>query len=416
MRVSSLIVSRVEQHIIRPNSRYYPMLDDFCFKSKNLYNHAMYIVRQEFILSNIWLRYRDLDKLLKLDTEYPDYRNMPTAQSAQQLLKLVDNTWKSFFKSIKDWSKNKNKYLGKPKLPKYLKKSNRTLLILTNQNVRLVDNILQFPKIFNGFALNPKCIYKDNFKSIQQVRFIPKSNHIVVEVVYNVELSDNKKIDNGRYLSIDIGVDNLATVTNNFGAQPFIINGKGLKSVNKYYNKQISHYREIAKRMNDLYHTHRMDYFTVKRNFKINDYLHKASRYIVHYANSNNVSAIVIGKNDGWKQKSTMSKNINQTFVQIPFARLIQMISYKAEECGISVITTEESYTSGTSFLDHEIPAKGFYNKKRRVYRGLFRSNSDQLINADVNGSLQIMKKVFPNAFANGIEGVVLHPVKVNCG
>jgi putative transposase len=109
-----------------------------------------------------------------------------------------------------------------------------------------------------------------------------------------------------------------------------------------------------------------------------------------------------------------MNKKVNQTFVQIPFTRLIQMITYKAEECGISVITTEESYTSGTSFLDHELPVREFYNKKRRIHRGLFRSNSGHLINADVNGSLQIMKKVFPNAFANGIEGVALQPVVVN--
>ena len=288
------------------------------------------------------------------------------------------------------------------------------ILILTNQDVRLMDNLLKFPKIFNGFNISPQCIYKNNFKSIQQVRFIPKSNHIVVEVVYNVEISDDKRVDNGRYLSIDIGVDNLATVTNNFGKQPFIINGKGLKSINKFYNKKVSHYQEIAKRMNNVYRTHRMDYFTVKRNFKINDYLHKASRYIVNYANSNNVSVIVIGKNDGWKQKSTMNKKVNQTFVQIPFTRLIQMITYKAEECDISVITTEESYTSGTSFLDQEAPTKESYDNHRRIHRGLFRSNTGKLINSDVNGSLQIMKKVFPNAFVNGIEGVVLHPVKVN--
>jgi len=409
-----MIIQRVEQHIIKKSNRYYPMLDNFCFKSKNLYNHAMYIVRQEFISSGKWFRYQDLDKLLKLDSDYPDYRNMPTAHAAQQLLKIVDNVWKSFFRSIKDWSKHRDKYLGKPNLPKYLKKSSRTLLILTNQNVKVSENILQFPKIFNGFTLNTQCIHKDNFRSIQQVRFVPKSQCIIAEVVYNIEISDDKRVDNGRYLSIDIGIDNLATVTNNFGEQPFIINGKGLKSINKFYNKKVSHYQEIAKRMNDIYCTHRMNYFTVKRNFKINDYLHKASRYIVNYANSNDVSVIVIGKNDGWKQKSTMSKNINQTFVQIPFTRLIQMIFYKAEECGISVITTEESYTSGTSFLEQELPIKEFYNKKRRIYRGLFRTTSNQLINADVNGSLQIMKKVFPNAFANGIEGVVLHPVKVN--
>ena len=416
MRVSSLIVSRVEQHIIKSNNSYYTILDDFCFKSKNLYNHAMYIVRQEFISSNIWLRSQDLDKLLKLNTEYPDYKNMPTAQSAQQTLRLLDKNWKSFFKSIKDWAKHKDKYLGKPKLPKYLKKSSRAILILTNQNVRLVDNVLQFPKTFNGFTLNPECIYKDNFKSIQQVRFLPKSNHIVAEVVYNVEIPDDMKVDNGRYLSIDIGIDNLATVTNNFGKQPFIINGKGLKSINQYYNKSLAHYKSITKMLNKQDYSNKQNKLTIKRNAKITDYLHKTSRFIVNYAKQHSVSVIVIGHNKDWKQCSVLSKQVNQHFVQIPFNTLISQIKYKAEEFGIKVVLVEESYTSGTSFLDNELPVKENYNRNRRKYRGIFKSNNGILINADVNGAFQILKKVFPNAYADGIEAVVFQPVKVNCG
>ena len=390
------------------------MIDEFCFQAKNLYNHANYLVRQAFCEEDKWIRYTDLDKLLKSDIEYPDYKNMPTAQSAQQTLRLLDKNWASFFKSIKDWSKHKDKYLGRPKLPKYKAKDGRVILILTNQNVKIKDNTLWFPKSFNGFTHKVVCVNKCNFKSFQQVRFISKYNYIVMEVVYNVEISDDKKADNNRYLSIDIGIDNLATVTNNFGEHPFIINGKGLKSINKFYNKKVSHYQKIAKRMNDVYHTHQMDYFTVKRNFKINDYLHKASRYIVNYAKSNDVSVIVIGKNDGWKQGAKMNKKVNQTFVQIPFAKLIQMITYKAEEVSISVIPTEESYTSGTSFLDNETPTKEYYNKSRRVHRGLFKCNNGNLVNADVNGSLQILKKVFPKAYTDGIEAVALQPVVVN--
>lgn len=409
-----MIIPRVEQHIIKKSNRYYPMLDDFCFKSKNLYNHAMYIVRKEFISSGKWVRYQDLDRLLKLDSDYPDYRNMPTAHAAQQLLKIVDNTWKSFFKSIKDWSKNKNKYLGKPKLPKYLKKSSRTLLILTNQNVRLVDDILQFPKVFNGFSLNSQCVHKDNFRSIQQVRFIPKSQYIIAEVVYNVEIPDTTMPDNGRYMSIDLGVDNLATITYNFNENPVIINGKGLKSINRYYNKYLAHYQRIAQIHNSLYRTNRLDRLTLKRNRKVSDGIHKISRYIINEATRRDVSTIIIGYNERWKQSSKMSKVVNQKFIQIPFAQLIQRVEYKAQEKGIRIIRVEESYTSGTSFLDHEVPVKEFYNKSRRIYRGLFKSNTGKLINSDVNGSLQIMKKVFPNAFSNGIEDVMLHPVKVN--
>jgi putative transposase len=135
---------------------------------------------------------------------------------------------------------------------------------------------------------------------------------------------------------------------------------------------------------------------------------------IVNYAKDHDVSVIVIGNNKEWKQNSKLSKKVNQTFVQIPFARLIEMITYKAQELGISVKVIEESYTSGTSFLDNELPIKENYNKSRRIHRGLFKSNSGVLINSDVNGSFQIMKKVFPNAYANGIEGVALHPIVVN--
>ena len=215
-------------------------------------------------------------------------------------------------------------------------------------------------------------------------------------------------------MSVDIGVDNLATVVNNIGLQPVIINGKGLKSINKYYNKQISYYREIAKRMNGRDYTNKMYSLTMKRNCKINDYMHKASKYLIEYAKANNFNTIVIGNNKGWKQKSAMSKKVNQTFVGIPHMKFIEMVQYKAENVGINVILTEESYTSGTSFLDNEKPIKANYNKQRRIHRGLFISNKGIKINADVNGAYQIMKKVFPNAYSNGVKGVVLHPIRVS--
>ena len=408
-----MIIQRVEKHKIKQSNTYYPLIDSFCFNAKNLYNHANYLIRQEFVSNGNWLRYADLDKTLKADTEYPDYKNMPTAQSAQQLLRLLDKNWKSFFKSIKDWTKNKDKYLGRPKLPKYKDKNSRYVLILTNQNVKLKDGILQFPKVFNGFTIKPLFINKENYVSFQQVRFIPKANHIELEVIYNVEIPEIIGINN-RYYSIDIGLDNLATVTNNFGEQPFIINGKGLKSENKYYKKLLAHYKSIAMRMNKKHSTKRIQSITEKRNQIVDNYLHQASRYIVDKACKDDVSVVVIGNNKGWKQKSEMNKRVNQSFIQIPYNRLIEMIQYKAEEYGISVVLTEESYTSGTSFLDNEEPIKSNYRKERRVHRGLFQSNTGKLINADVNGSLQILKKVFPNAFSNGIEVVALQPFVVN--
>lgn len=407
-----LIQTRVEKHIIKSSNAFFSMLIDFCHKSKNLYNHANYLVRQAFTSqdNSKWIRYTELDKLLKADEEYPDYKEMPTAQSAQQILRLLDSNWKAFFASIKDWSKNKDKYLGKPKLPKYLKKNGNFPVILTNQNCKLRNGSLYFPKAFKGFTLTPKFIKKENFASFQQIRIIPKRNRIIAELVYNTNVPE-KKSDNQRYIGIDIGVDNLATVCNNTGEKAFIINGKPLKSVNQYYNKKISHYREIAKRMNNSDYSKRMDRLTEKRNAKIDDYLHKASRYIIDYCLKYDIGTITIGKNKEWKQNVNLSKRINQHFVQIPFARLIEMIEYKAEEYGIAVVTTEESYTSGTSFIDNEEPVKENYNKSRRVHRGLFVSNSGITINADLNGAYQILKKVVPIKWDRGC---VLHPFVVN--
>lgn len=409
-----MIVQRVEKHIIKQNNSYYPMFCDFTHKSKNLYNHANFLVRNEFTKNDKWLRYNDLDKILKADLEFDDYRQMPTAKSAQQILRLLDKNWQSFFKAIKDWSKNKDKYLGRPKLPKYKPKDGKQILILTNQDVKLKEGLLYFPKSFKGFTVKPKFVEKENFVSFQQVRVIPQYKSFVLELVYNIEIPDTTLSDNGRYLSVDIGLDNLATVVNNKGLKPFVINGKGLKSINKYYNKQVSHYREVAKRMNNRDYTNRMDSLTRKRNHKIDDYMHKASKYLIEYALENSFNTIVIGNNKEWKQKSSMSKRVNQSFVGIPHMKFIQMMQYKAQTVGIKVILTEESYTSGTSFLDNEAPIKANYNKSRRVHRGLFVSDKGIKINADVNGAYQIMRKVFPKVNSDGIEGVALHPIRVS--
>ena len=409
-----MIIQRVEKHLIKQNNSYYPMFCDFAHKSKNLYNHANFLVRNEFTKNKKWLRYGELDKILKADLKFDDYRQMPTAQSAQQILKLLDKNWQSFFKAIKDWSKNKDKYLGRPKLPKYKPKDGKQILVLTNQNVKLKEGLLYFPKSFKGFKVKPKFVEKEDFVSFQQVRLIPQYKSFVLELVYNIEIPDTTLSDNGRYLSVDIGLDNLATVVNNVGLKPFVINGKGLKSINKYYNKQVSHYREVAKRMNNKDYTNRMDSLTRKRNHKIDDYMHKASKFLIDYTLENNFNTIVIGNNKEWKQKSSMSKKVNQSFVGIPHMKFIQMVQYKAQNVGLNVILTEESYTSGTSFLDNETPIKENYNKARRIHRGLFVSNQGIKINADVNGAYQIMRKVFPKVNSDGIEGVALHPIRVS--
>lgn len=454
-----MIVQRVEKHIIKENHEYYKMLDEFCFKSKNLYNFANYQVRQCFIIcskladneklneeqeefiNNLNIKVDEYNlkrldkysedikngktvkepKLLKhfgVDNKFIgynfndflckglDYSSMPIAGASQQCLKLLEKNWKSFFEAIKDWSKHKDKYTGRPKLPKYKKKDGREVLILTNIQAKLKDGYIQFPKSFNGLVIKTKV------NNLQQVRILPRNKHLVIEIIYNLEVSETKQ-DNSRYIGIDIGLDNLATLTNNCGINPVIISGRKLKSINKYYNKQISHYREIAKRMNNLDYTNRMNKLTIKRNNMITDLIHKASKSIINYALSCDANTIVIGNNKDWKRESSVSKKVNQSFVGIPHQILINQIIYKAENVGIKTIITEESYTSGTSFIDNELPIKQNYNKARRIYRGLFKSNNGRLINADVNGSFQIIKKVFPNVFNYGIEDCGYNPVRV---
>lgn len=403
-----MVATRIEKHSIKPNHPYYAMLDEFCFKSKNLYNFANYHIRKSFVKDGgVYLSHFDMDKLLKTDGMNQDYRSMPSAQAAQQCLRLLDRNWRSFFALAKSYAKDKDRYSGRPSLPSYLDKNGRNVLILPVNSARLKpDGNIYFPATFNGFTLKTKVA------DLQQVRFVPRKGYIKVEVVYRVEVPDTLE-DNNRILGIDIGVDNLATVSNNFGEQPVIINGKPVKSVNQYYNKQMAKHKSVSKQMNDKYWTGKMTKLTIKRNNMIEDKLHKASKSIIDYALSCEANTIIIGNNKGWKNRSKMSKKVNQNFVGVPHSRLIQMIQYKAENVGINVLLTEESYTSGTSFLDSEMPVKANYNKSRRKHRGLFVSNEGKKINADVNGSLQIIKKVLPNAFSNGIEGVGLHPIRV---
>lgn len=401
-------VNRVEQHIIHKTHGAFSIIDKLSFKSKNIYNYANYVVRQEFIRNNKWIRYNELANMIKNSEPYRDLGS----NVGQQTLKVLDKNWKSFFVGIRGWSKNKNKYKGRPKLPNYKdKEKGRFPLIIDNIKFTIVDEYLRFSwkplkELNNTFRTNVK-------GKLLQVRFIPKSNNYIMEIVYEVDTPEVKRISN-RIASIDIGINNLATVSNNFDQQPFIINGKPLKSINQFYNKKKSNTSSDLKIRHDKNWSNKLQRLTDKRFNKIKDYIHKSSKNIVDWCIENNADTLVIGKNKEWKQEINIGKRNNQNFVSIPFEMLISQLEYKCENVGIKFVETEESYTSGTSFLDKETPIKTNYNKSRRIKRGLFKSNEGVIINADLNGSYQIMKKVFPEAFADGIEGAGLHPVRVN--
>lgn len=266
----------------------------------------------------------------------------------------------------------------------------------------------------NDFIIPVRFSTLSNFSKFQMCRIIPENDRIIIEFVYTIEIQD-EKMKTKNVVGIDLGLDNFVTLVDNIGNKPIIINGKGLKSANQYYNKYLSKMSsELKLNKNKHYYSHKMYSLANKRNNKINHFMHIASKYVVNYCISHNISTIVIGKNDNWKQKVNLGKQNNQNFVQISYNIFIQKLAYKCEEIGITLIVVEESYTSGTSFLDNEEPISKNYNKKRRITRGLFRTDTGKLINADVNAAFQIMKKVFHDVEIPVDRGFVMNPVRVN--
>ena len=411
------MITRVERHIIVKNKE----LDNLTFLSKNLYNYVNYILRQ--VLSgkhdNIE-EYKDLIKDDKYINEYDltkrlnslnqiDYINLST-QTSQQIIKLVYNNWKAFYKSLKSYYKNKSKFTGLPKLPKYKNKNGKNIVIFTNQNSRIKDGYIHFAKKANIRPIKTKV----NKEQLQQVRIIPKLGHYIVEVVYKKEKQINENLNKDLYLSIDLGVNNLITTSNNADLQSFIINGKIIKSINQYYNKTKAKFMSY---IGDKGTSNRLNKLELKRNNKITDYLHKTSRFIINYCTKHNIKNIVIGYNEGWKQDINIGKKNNQKFVSIPYLTLIQQIQYKSEEVDINVILHEESYTSKCDALAKENIGFNKNYKGKRIKRGLFKSSVNKIINADVNGSINILRKVIGDSFIKQLIaniGLVSNPVRLN--
>lgn len=400
-------VMRVEKHNISRASPMWKDCDDLCFKSKNLYNYANYIMRQSFINKEGLIKYHELTNKLKISEPFKELGS----NSSQHTLKLLCRDWKSFMALLKMYTKNPSSLLGRPRLPKYKNKNGRHICTLTNMQTHIYDGYLYFAfkrlKQFNNTI-------KTNVKGHHmQTRIIPRGGNYVIEIVYEIEVQEPSE-DSTNIISIDLGVNNFVTIANNIGAKSIIINGREIKSYNAYWNKECAKYRSLAEKENKLDWTRRLQRLTNKRNNKMGYFLHKASKNVIDYCIGLNIDTIVIGLNKTWKQECNIGKVNNQNFVQIPYDTLINKIKYKAEDIGIKVIMTEESYTSGTSFIDGELPIKENYDKFRRVHRGLFKSNEGILINADLNGAYQIMRKVFPEVGSDGILGVDFHPVVIN--
>lgn len=399
----------VEKHIINRNHSFYDECDNLCFQSKNIYNQGLYNVRQYFFKTEGYLNYNSNYHTAK---EQECYNYLPTKVFCQTL-KMVDQNFKSFFALLK--KKKEGKYTEKIKIPSYLnKEKGRFVVVYPKQSIELRE----FKKT-GKIHLSKSNIYLTtkvkNFNQLDNVRIVPKNSHYVIEVVYTVKEKEFK--DTGIVSSIDLGMNNLASITFNDGSNPLIINGRPLKSMNQYYNKKKS---KLQSRLKDRYTSNKIQKLTNKRNNKVNDYLHKSTHFLVNQLVSKNVSILIIGKNTSMKQDINMGKKNNQNFVQLPIFKFVDMLKYKAELQGIQIIFQEESYTSKVSFIDNDyIPVYGVDDDKfnpsgKRIKRGLYITKEGKKINADINGSYNIMRKAVPNAICHGIEGLGVNPLLVN--
>ncbi len=392
-----------EQHIINKSHILWKRIDNLCFLSKNLYNSCLYAIKIHFNETSKGLRYNQLYKKFYQEKNI-DFFNLP-APTSQQIMQLADKNIKSYFSLIRLWKRDKTKLQGCPKFPKYKDKiKGRNIVIFNNQQVRYKNGYILLPKAI-GIKLKTNIT---NFLNIRQVRFVPRSSCYVIEIIYEVEKPSFKK--EGKKASIDLGINNLAALVISSG-QSIIVNGNKIKSINQYYNK-IKAQKQYNLKKNNLKTSKKLKKLTLDRNNKIKDYLHKSSRFIVDYLETNNVNELVIGYNKEWKQNTKLGKVNNQAFVNIPFFTFIKIIIYKCEMSGIRVKTREESYTSKCSSFDLETIKKHDNYLGRRIKRGLFKTFDGKLLNADINGAFNIGRKEFGDVFIPVNRGLAFNPIK----
>ncbi len=393
----------VEKHIIGKKHKYYKECDKLSFLSKNLYNASLYSIRQHFFDTEKYLDYVKNYHTVKSSV---DYKALP-AKVSNQVIKLVDQNFKSFFTLLK--KKNAGQFDKLVKIPKYLDKINGRSL------VRYETQALGRKKFKDGKILLSKTnieitTKQKNWSDIKEVRIVPRKDYYVIELVY-FKAEKELREDKGKYCGIDIGLNNLFCVGFNApDIEPFIINGRPLKSINQFYNKELGRLKSELAKKNNKKTSNGIRKLTLKRNNKINDYLHRSTRLLVNQIVSTQVSQVVIGLNKDWKQDINIGKRNNQNFVGIPHSRAIDILQYKLKLEGINLIIREESYTSKCSFLDGEYPKKREIYVGKRIKRGLFRSGGGIIINADLNGAYNILQKEIPNAYVDGIEGLAVNP------
>lgn len=391
-------------------------ISKLCKVSNNLYNQALYVFRETLKNESKWLSYFELDKILRntknLDGKI-NYRLLK-AQCSQQVLKLLDNNIKSYYRSIQDYKKHPNKYKEKPGLPKYRKRGSEFNLYYPNQSCIIRNGkIILSKKLFVDIPQYEK--YSGLLENFKQVRMLPNYAGYRIEVIYEVEDIEIPKSKEDKIASMDLGIDNLATlVSEDF---TYLFSGKFIKSYNRLFNKKLAKLNSIKDLQKIKGTTKRIKKLYYERDLYIEDVFHKISRRIVNLLTNSGITKLIVGYNKGWKQEVNMGKKNNQKFTQIPFARLISYLEYKCELVGIEIVTHEESYTSKCDSLAFEAIGKHENYLGKRKKRGLYQSSTGKLINADVNGALNIMRKVVDDS-SNYVRriidrGLLFNPVRI---
>ena len=371
-----------ERHLIKSTHQFYDECGKLTFLAKNLYNATLYYQRDSFFNKD-FKSYYDVNRVFTHSNQ-KDYRALP-AKASKQVQMLVDKSFKSYFALVK--KKANGDYSNGVRIPKYLGKTGGRCVVPYPKDALSLKNegFVKFSK--TNIIIKTKLSRKD----IKAARIVPKGNHFVIEILYKAMMKPLKSDKPKRMAFVDPGLNNLMAVTSNC-FNPLIFNGKPLKAINQLSNKNIAELKgKLSAR--GLRNSSLLQSAYSKRSRRLTDLLHKITTELVNQLDSHNIDTVIFGHNIGQKQDINLGKVTNQNFVQIPFTQLMKQLEYKCELRGIRFIVTEESYTSKCSFIDEEEIKKHSSYQGKRVKRGLFEASNGKLINADVNGSLNIGRK-----------------------
>ena len=388
----------VKQQVKHLSKEDYKTLRDLCHTAKNLANQAIYNVRQYYFTEGEYLNYQKNYVLLK---NSDNYRTL-NSNMAQQILKEVDGSFKSFFGLLK--LARKGRYSFKDcRLPGYLPKDGYTTLVIgfirLNGDKLVLPFSQSYKKIHRTIEIKIPPILAD--KKIKEIRIIPKANARFFEIQYTYEAECiQRNLNTSNALALDLGINNLVTAVSSRG-ETFIIDGRRLKSINQWFNKENARLQGIKEKQNfGRKSTKRQKTIARNRNNKVNDYMSKVARKVIDYCIKNDIGTLVVGYNETFQREANIGRVSNQSFVSIPYGKLREKLEYLCELNGIAYVKQEESYTSKASFWDKDdIPVYNEDNPKsyvfsgRRVHRGLYKCSDGRTLNADVNGALNIMRK-----------------------